>query len=35
MLVYIDADYKCHLSDDGTRRAVDADFLLVNAIINI
>ena len=26
MLVYIDADYKCHLSDDSTRRAFDVPF---------
>ena len=23
MTIYIDADYKCHISDDGTRRAFD------------
>lgn len=26
MLVYIDNEYKCHLSDDGTRRAFDVPF---------
>ena len=26
MLVYIDTDYKCHLSDDSTRRAFDVPF---------
>ena len=26
MTIYIDSDYKCHLSDDGTRRAVETDF---------
>ena len=26
MLVYIDADYKCHVSDDGTHRAFDVPF---------
>ena len=26
MLVYIDADYKCHASDDGTHRAFDVPF---------
>lgn len=25
MLIYIDADYKCHLTDDGTMRAVETD----------
>lgn len=26
MNIYIDNDYKCHLSDDGTRRAFDVPF---------
>ena len=26
MTIYIDNDYKCHLSDDGTRRAFDVPF---------
>lgn len=26
MTIYIDSDYKCHLSDDGTMRAVETDF---------
>ena len=26
MTIYIDNDYKCHVSDDGTRRAVETDF---------
>ena len=26
MTIYIDSDYKCHLSDDGTRRAFDVPF---------
>ena len=26
MTIYIDNDYKCHLSDDGTRRAFDMPF---------
>ena len=26
MTIYIDSDYKCHLSDDGTRRAFDMPF---------
>lgn len=26
MTIYIDSDYKCHVSDDGTRRAVETDF---------
>lgn len=26
MKIYIDNDYKCHLSDDGTRRAFDVPF---------
>ena len=26
MTFYIDSDYKCHLSDDGTRRAFDVPF---------
>ena len=26
MTIYIDSDYKCHLSDDDTRRAVDVPF---------
>ena len=26
MNIYIDSDYKCHLSDDGTRRAFDVPF---------
>ena len=26
MTIYIDNDYKCHLSDDSTRRAVDVPF---------
>ena len=26
MAIYIDNDYKCHVSDDGTRRAVETDF---------
>ena len=24
--IYIDADFKCHVSDDGTRTAVETDF---------
>ena len=26
MIIYIDNDYKCHLSDDGTLRAFDVPF---------
>ena len=26
MTIYIDSDYKCHVSDDGTRRAFDVPF---------
>ena len=26
MTIYIDSDYRCHLSDDGTRRAFDVPF---------
>lgn len=26
MTIYIDNDYKCHVSDDGTRRAFDMPF---------
>ena len=26
MTIYIDNDYKCHVTDDGTRRAVETDF---------
>ena len=26
MTIYIDSDYKCHASDDGTRRAFDVPF---------
>lgn len=26
MTIYIDSDYKCHVNDDGTRRAVETDF---------
>lgn len=26
MTIYIDIDYKCHVSDDGTRRAFDVPF---------
>ncbi len=26
MTIYIDNDYKCHVTDDGTRRAFDAPF---------
>ena len=26
MTVYIDADFKCHVSDDGTMTAVETDF---------
>lgn len=26
MTIYIDNDYKCHLSDDGTRRAFELPF---------
>ena len=26
MRVYIDKDYKCHISDDGTMKAVETDF---------
>lgn len=26
MTIYIDSEYKCHLSDDGTRRAFDVAF---------
>ena len=26
MTIYIDNDYKCHATDDGTRRAVETDF---------
>ena len=24
--IYIDSDFKCHITDDGTRRAVETDF---------
>ena len=26
MTIYIDSDFKCHVSDDGTMTAVDTDF---------
>ena len=26
MTIYIDSDFKCHASDDGTMRAVETDF---------
>lgn len=26
MKIYIDSDYKCHISDDGTRTSVETDF---------
>ena len=26
MKIYIDGDYKCHVTDDGTMRAVETDF---------
>lgn len=26
MTIYIDNDYKCHVTDDGTMRAVETDF---------
>lgn len=26
MIIYIDKDYKCHVEDDGTRRAVEAPY---------
>lgn len=26
MNIYIDSDYKCHVTDDGTMRAVETDF---------
>lgn len=26
MKIYIDTDYKCHLSNDGTMRAIETDF---------
>ena len=26
MTIYIDSDYKCHTTDDGTRRAFDVSF---------
>ena len=26
MTIYIDNDYKCHVTDDGTRRSVETDF---------
>lgn len=26
MTIYIDNDFKCHVSDDGTRRAIDVPF---------
>ena len=26
MIIYIDNDYKCHVTDDGTRRAFDVPF---------
>lgn len=26
MTIYIDSDYKCHVTDDGTMRAVETDF---------
>ena len=25
-MIYIDNDFKCHVTDDGTRRAVETDF---------
>lgn len=28
MTIYIDNDYKCHVSDDGTMRAVETDFFV-------
>ena len=27
MTIFIDNDYKCHVTDDGTRRAVETDFV--------
>ena len=26
LVIYIDADFKCHVSDDGTMTAVETDF---------
>lgn len=26
MIIYIDTDYKCHVTDDGTMRAVETDY---------
>lgn len=26
MTIYLDSDYKCHVTDDGTMRAVETDF---------
>lgn len=28
MKIYIDNDYKCHVTDDGTMRAVETDFFV-------
>ena len=28
MTIYIDSDYKCHLSDGGIRRVVETDFFI-------
>lgn len=28
MKIYIDSDYKCHISDDGTMTAVETDFFV-------
>ena len=28
MKIYIDGDYKCHVTDDGTMRAVETDFFV-------
>lgn len=28
MTIYIDSDYKCHVTDDGTMRAVETDFFV-------
>ena len=28
MKIYIDVDYKCHVTDDGTMRAVETDFFV-------
>ena len=30
MTIYIDNDYKCHVTDDGTRRAFDVPFFVGN-----